>query len=82
MPANLYHIYLPRAERAIAVLEEMEKGFFPANRAGEEKIRPPNENSGKEELLTRSKAVTEWLLLYRSSLHGFDQPTTPRQQAL
>ena len=82
MPANLHPIYLPRAERAIAALEEMEQGFFLANRAGEEKIRLPNDNSGKEELVTRSHAVTDWLQLYRNSLHGFDQPTTPRQQAL
>jgi hypothetical protein len=82
MPANLHPLYLPRAERAIAALEEMEQGFFLANRAGEEKVRLPNDNNGKDELVTRSQAVTDWLLLYRNSLHGFDQPTTPRQQAL
>lgn len=75
MPANLHPIYLPRAERAIAALEEMEQGFFLANRAGEEKVRLPNDNRGKEELVTRSQAVTDWLLLYGNSLHGFASPS-------
>jgi hypothetical protein len=83
MPLAIQPILLPRAERAVEALEEMGGGFFLANAAGEDAIRLPAESgNGKEELVPRSRAVTEWLQLYRNSLHGFDRPTTSRHQAL
>lgn len=81
IPAELHPVFLPRAEQAIGALEELERGFFLANLAGEDKVRLPGPN-GKEELVARRQAVTEWLLLYRNSLHGFDKIPTPRQRAL
>jgi hypothetical protein len=81
MPVDIHPVYLPRAERAVEALEEMEQGFFLANAAGEDGVRLPSPQ-GKEELVPRSQAVTEWLQLYRNSLHGFDKPTTQRQRAL
>ncbi|MFK4637206.1 hypothetical protein [Paenarthrobacter histidinolovorans] len=81
VPAALHPVFLPRAEQAIEALEELERGFFLANLAGENEVRLPGPN-GKEELVHRRQAVTEWLLLYRNSLHGFDKVPTPRQRAL
>lgn len=81
MPLAIQPVLLPRAERAVEALEEMEDGFFLANAAGEAAIRLPADN-GNEERIPRNQAVTEWLQLYRNSLHGFDKVTTPRHQAL
>lgn len=81
MPREIQSVFLPRAERAVNALEKLEDGFFLANRAGEKEVRLPRQ-SGEDEFVSRSKAVAEWLLLYRNSLHGFDKPTTPRQRAL
>ncbi|MFK0073198.1 hypothetical protein [Arthrobacter woluwensis] len=81
MPAELHPVFLPRAEQAIEALEELEQGFFLANLAGEDEVRLPGPR-GKEENVPRRQAVTEWLLLYRNSLHGFDKTPTLRQRAL
>ena len=65
MPQELHPVFLPRAERAINALEELEAGFFLANRASEEEVRLPGA-TGMEELVPRSKAVTEWLQIGRA----------------
>lgn len=81
IPPEIQPVFLPRAEKAVNALEELERGFVLANLAGVEGIRLPRQD-GSEESIARAQAVTEWLQLYRNSLHGFDKNTTPRQRAL
>ncbi|WP_139244505.1 hypothetical protein [Arthrobacter alpinus] len=81
IPEQIHTVYLPRAEKALAALQFIQKGFFLADRHGEENVTLPRKN-GDDESVPRAKASKEWLLLYRNSLHGFDQKSTARQAAL
>lgn len=81
IPDQLHPVFLPRAEKARAALKLMQKGFFLADREGQENVMLPRKKGG-EERVSRAKASTEWLILYRNSLHGFDQKSSPRQAAL
>ena len=80
VPKALHDVFLRRAERAVRAIESLEDGFFAGGDNNESSVLLPDKN-GVVIPVSRKAAVTEWLQLYRDSLHGFGKPSR-RDRAL
>lgn len=68
--ADAAAVLLPRAERAVAALHDLQKGFFLPSRVTSTAIRLPN-NDGTDVLVPLESAAASWLRVLRNAGHGF-----------
>lgn len=61
---------LPRAERAVAALQQLQDGFFLPSRVSSRSIRLPDSN-GVDRAVPLESAAASWLRVLRNAGHGF-----------
>lgn len=70
LPADVAAVLLPRAERAVAALRELQDGFFLPSRVTGTTIRLPD-RSGVDHPVPLEFAAASWLRVLRNAGHGF-----------
>lgn len=70
IPENAQPVLLPRAERGVAALRELQGGFFLPSRISTRGVRV-KAKQGHDEHLSLEKAVAAWLRIIRNAQHGF-----------
>lgn len=81
LPAKVAAVLLPRAQRGVEALREVQDGFFDCTRTNSDTITLVNKQ-GSREAVPLHTAAKLWLRVLRNSHHGFDQEPTPRERDL
>lgn len=69
IPPEAAPVLLPNAERAVRALRGVQDGFVLASRVTATHVRLPQQ--GREKLVPKASAATEWLHVLRNAAHGF-----------
>lgn len=70
IPEKAQAVLLPRAERGVAALRELQGGFFLPSRVTAQGVRVSTKH-GSDEFLSLEKATAAWLRIIRNAQHGF-----------
>lgn len=70
LPAPVSAVLLPRADRAVAALRELQEGFFLPSRVRGRTILLPS-RSGPDQPVPLDTAAASWLRVLRNAGHGF-----------
>jgi hypothetical protein len=70
LPTDVASVLIPRAERAVKALQELQEGFFLPSRVSDSSIRVPDKTGSEQEVPLES-AVASWLRVLRNAGHGF-----------
>lgn len=71
LSADVGAVMLPRAERAVAALQQLQDGFFLPSRVSGGNIRLPDRNSAWGRSVPLESAAALWLRVLRNAGHGF-----------
>lgn len=71
LPADVSAVLLPRAERAVTALRELQDGFFLPTRVSGGNIRLPDRKSALDRSVSLESAAASWLRVLRNAGHGF-----------
>lgn len=71
IPADAQPVLLPRAERGVAALQELQDGFFLPSRVSPTEGVRVKAKQGHDEYLPPERAAATWLRIVRNAQHGF-----------